>query len=122
MSRIRLTQLEILLAVVAEGSFSAAAATLGCTQSRVSCAIADLEGVVGKRLLTRSRRGSVPTAAGDEAVATARQILQLVGELEGGERTGENLQGTIRLACFRAAGTHLVPTIVSALFARLDVF
>jgi DNA-binding transcriptional LysR family regulator len=60
----KLSQLHMLVAVADHGSFSAAAAELGCTQSRISHAIAALERELGTRLLARSRDGSLPTGAG----------------------------------------------------------
>ncbi|HEX7648607.1 MAG TPA: LysR family transcriptional regulator, partial [Noviherbaspirillum sp.] len=64
MAGIKFNQLEILVAVVDAGSFSAAATELDCTQSRISHAIAELERGVGTRLLERSRAGCMPTEAG----------------------------------------------------------
>ena len=57
MEKIKLNQLEMLVAAVDTGSFSAAGTELGCTQSRISHGIAELERRVGAKLLVRSRSG-----------------------------------------------------------------
>jgi DNA-binding transcriptional LysR family regulator len=65
--------LRALLAVVRTGSFTAAAADLGYTQSAVSQQISSLEAEVGHRLL--ERRPVRPTAAGERLAEHAARIL-----------------------------------------------
>ena len=60
----KLSQLRMFVAVVENGSFSAAAAQLDCTQSRISHAVGGLERELGVRLLLRSHDGSALTDAG----------------------------------------------------------
>lgn len=115
MASIKLGQLEILLATVEAGSFSAAAIDLGCTQSRVSHAIAELESIVGTTLLIRSRSGCTPTQAGHEVAAKARQVFKLTRSIEEVVLHGRHLTGHVRIACFRSVGTHLLPVVVAAL-------
>jgi DNA-binding transcriptional LysR family regulator len=62
--RIKLHDLEVLLAVVKAGSMSKAAAVLNTTQSAISRSIADLEYTIGVRLLDRSSQGVEPTQYG----------------------------------------------------------
>jgi DNA-binding transcriptional LysR family regulator len=111
----RLSQLKMLVAVADSGSFSAAAAELDCTQSRISHAIAELERDLGVRLLARSRAGSVPTDSGHRVLAKARQMLRLEGSLFEAARDGRELAGRVRIACFRSVGTHLLPHALEAL-------
>lgn len=68
-----LRHLRSFAAVARTGSFTAAAAELGFTQSAVSQHVAALEADVGRRLLTR--RPVRLTADGDRLAAHARQIL-----------------------------------------------
>jgi DNA-binding transcriptional LysR family regulator len=71
-----LSQLRMLLAVVEEGSFTAAAERVRISQPAVSRAIATLEAELGTTLLTR-RRGEVQlTEAGRAAIAHAREAVQ----------------------------------------------
>ena len=111
----KLSQLRILVAVAETGSFSAAAAHLDCTQSRISHAIAELEAELGVRLLSRSRSGSVPTDAGHRVIQTAGQMLRLEANLIEVARPDAALAGSVRVACFRSVGTHLLPHALEAL-------
>jgi DNA-binding transcriptional LysR family regulator len=113
----KLSQLHMLVAVADHGSFSAAAAELGCTQSRISHAIAELERELGTRLLVRARDGSLPTEAGLRVLDKARAMLRLEDDLRASVRD-DALEGRVRIACFRSIGTHLLPYAVEALAAR----
>lgn len=114
----KLSQLKMLVAVAEHGSFSAAAAELGCTQSRISHAIAELEGELGVRLLARGRAGSLPTDAGQRVLDKARQMLRLEDGLRAAATADGGLSGSVRIACFRSIGTHLLPHVVEALAQR----
>ncbi|MGX4640739.1 LysR family transcriptional regulator [Massilia sp. SYSU DXS3249] len=111
----RLSQLKMFAAVADHGGFSAAAAELGCTQSRISHAIAELERDLGVLLLLRSRAGSVPTEAGQRVLARARQMLAIEADLVRSAHEADSLAGRVRIACFRSIGTHLLPHLLEAL-------
>ena len=75
-----LAALDMLVAVVESGGFTAAGARLGRTQSAISVRIQDLEAQLGHKLLERSRRGVVPTHAGERLIgADAHGSLRVVG-------------------------------------------
>ena len=80
--------LRTFLAVVAEGSFSAAARGVHVSQSTVSSHIRSLEDYLQTRLLHREPRVA-PTAAGEVLVTYATRILHLqreaVREVQGGD-------------------------------------
>jgi DNA-binding transcriptional LysR family regulator len=63
-NRLKLRDLDVLLAVVDTGSMGKAVGRLGVSQPAISKAIADLERALGVRLLDRSRQGVEPTAYG----------------------------------------------------------
>jgi DNA-binding transcriptional LysR family regulator len=113
--QMKLNQLRMLVAVADSGSFSAAAAQLGCTQSRISHAIGELERGLGVRLLVRTREGSAPTDVGRRVLEKARQMLRLEASLADVARDGRELAGLVRIACFRSVGTHLLPHALEAL-------
>lgn len=115
MLKIKLSQLEMLVAVVDCGGFSAAAAELDCTQSRISHAISELETSLGTRLLHRSRAGCTLTEAGHQVVAKARQMLHIGQSMMESVRHARSLAGKVRIACFRSAGTYLIPPALEAL-------
>jgi DNA-binding transcriptional LysR family regulator len=111
----KLSQLKMLVAVADSGSFSAAAAQLDCTQSRISHAIGELERGLGVRLLARSRDGSAPTDVGHKVLEKARQMLRLEASLFELARDDHELAGIVRIACVRSVGTHLLPHALEAL-------
>jgi len=67
-------QLDALLAVAEEGSFTAAADRMHTVQSNVSEHIRSLEHELGVQLLVRSRTGAVPTEFGQRVLERARAI------------------------------------------------
>jgi DNA-binding transcriptional LysR family regulator len=66
--RIKLRDLDILMAVIAAGGMGKAAGRLNMSQSAISKAVADLEHTLGVRLLDRSRKGVEPTPYGHALV------------------------------------------------------
>jgi DNA-binding transcriptional LysR family regulator len=70
-------ELTTLLAVARLGSFSAAGARLGLTQSAVSAQMQKLERVLGSRLFERTRRTATLNEAGHNAVLAAQEIVAL---------------------------------------------
>lgn len=115
MGQLKLNQLEMLVAVADAGSFGGAAAALGCTQSRISHAITELESCLGARLLSRSRLGCVPTDAGHRVLNQARQVLRLTGSMVDFAQDDAAVVGRVRIACFRSVATHLLPQALIAL-------
>lgn len=75
-----LITLRAVVAVVDEGSFSAAAKRIGRTQSAVSLQIAKLEEQIDTRLFDRTSRSVAQTPAGEMFTAYARRILDLADE------------------------------------------
>jgi len=72
----RLRQLRFLVAVVEEGSFTAAATRMHATQSGISAQIKLLEESLNAQLFERSVAGVVPTTAGKLAYQRATLILR----------------------------------------------
>src|SRR4051794_40580533 len=94
-----LRQLEYFLAVVEEGSFTAAAARLYMVQSSLSASLLSLERELGTELFIRGRRGTELTDAGRALVGPARAALadterarDAVAEVKG------LLRGSVRIA------------------------
>ncbi|MDJ1160196.1 LysR substrate-binding domain-containing protein [Chelatococcus sp. SYSU_G07232] len=91
-----LEALAMLVAVVDAGSFTAAAARLGRSQSAVSLRIAELERRVSHRLLERDRRGVRLTDAGERLVGHARRMLA-IADAAMVEMGGPAASGRVRL-------------------------
>src|SRR5262245_23091385 len=85
--RLKLRDLDVLLAVVETGSMGKAAKRLNISQPAVSKAVVELEDALGVRLMDRSRRGVVPTLYGlalaKHSVAIFNDLRQGVGDRGG---------------------------------------
>lgn len=115
MAKIKLSQLEMLVAAADVGSFSSAGIELGCTQSSISQGIAELESEIGASLLVRSRSGCLPTPAGLKVLSDARKMLKIAEGLAKIARSEPEISGHVQVACIRSVGTHLLPHPVEAL-------
>lgn len=116
MAELTLDGMRLAVEIAALGSFTAAAASLGYTQSAVSRQVAALEATVGSALFLREARGVSVTTAGAVLVRRAAAVLAEVDateqELAG---LGEQLTGVVRLGAFPAATAVLVPRAVARL-------
>ncbi|MFJ9916416.1 LysR family transcriptional regulator [Actinacidiphila glaucinigra] len=114
-------ELRVLVAVADTGGFSAAAGTLGLTQSAVSHSVRGSERKIGAVLFERGRTGARPTPAGEKAVAHARRVLRLLDVLTAEARGAgrpDAAEGPLRIAAFRSAALHLLPPVLRRLRAR----
>jgi DNA-binding transcriptional LysR family regulator len=115
------TGLRVLREVAQAGSFSAAAGSLGYTQSAVSRQVAALESATGRRLFERSRHGVTLTTAGARLLASAVRVLD---DLESAlrELNGEETAvGPVRLGAFATAAASFVPRALASLPGELRV-
>lgn len=114
-----LRHLDVLLAIEAEGSFTAAADALNTVQSNVSEQVRQLEDELGVELLVRGRKGARPTECGDVVLERARRIRR---ELDGLREDVSMLQGLeAGTASFGVVGTAsrwLVPALVADMRGR----
>jgi DNA-binding transcriptional LysR family regulator len=108
---VELRQLEHFLAVVEEGSFTAAATRLFLVQSSLSASLLALERNLGTTLFIRGRRGAELTDAGRALVGPAREALAAV---QGAQDAVAEVRGLVR-------GTVCIATLPGGLPASLDV-
>ncbi len=94
----RLNSMNLLIEVVREGGFTAAAAKTGLSRAQVSKSIMQLEEYLGTRLLNRTTRRVSLTEIGRIYHERCKTILQDIEEIEGiaGEQTSKP-QGTLTL-------------------------
>ncbi|MEU7896963.1 LysR family transcriptional regulator [Nonomuraea sp. NPDC049152] len=120
MDDLTLSELRVLVAVERERGFSSAAMDLGLTQSAVSHAVRAAERKIGTVLFQRGRHGAAPTPAGEVVAGHARRVLRMleVMKAEAYGASGGPVTGTIRLAAFRSAAFHLLPTALARFGAR----
>ena len=103
---VELRHLRCLVAIVDAGGFTGAATEIGVSQPSVSRALAALEVVLGVRLLRRTSREVLLTAAGERVLARARRVLADVEELA---REASGGDGWLRVGhAWAAMGEHTV--------------
>jgi DNA-binding transcriptional LysR family regulator len=107
-------RLRVLIQVARQGSFSAAADTLGYTQPAVSRQIATLEKEIGMQLVRRVPQGAVLTDAGRLLVDRAEAILVNLASTEEELRQLAGLEGgRLRLASFASAAASIMPLAIA---------
>jgi len=114
-----LTQLQVFLAVVEAGSFTAAADASHMTQSAISHAIAALEAELGVALLERTRAGALLTEAGARVVPHARRVLDHTECIRQEAAAAVGLMtGKLRVGSLPSVAARLLPGIIGAFRRR----
>ena len=107
-----INQLEVLVAVAQEKSFSRAADILNRTQPAVSQAIRRLENEIGEKLFDRSSKDGTLTSAGEVLLEYARQMLNLRQSAHSAIKELRNLQkGKVTLSANEHTVFYLLPVI-----------
>src|SRR5882757_3392031 len=95
------------------GSFTAAAADLGITQSAVSRLVLQLEKQLGVSLFLRSTRNVVLTAPGREFTASTRRFIEDLNiQVENARALGGQIRGRLIISCLLSITHHVVPDAV----------
>lgn len=116
--RLELRDLQVVLAVAAAGTTAAAAGSLHLSQPAVSRALLAAEARLGARLFERSPRGLQATAAGEQVVRGATQLLAELVELERQVRAPTTRPTRVRLVCECYTAYHWLPSALAQLAAR----
>lgn len=117
--QLKTSQLRALVAIAEYGKFGEAALQLGISQSGISHAIATLEEELGVSLLVRHYQQTRCTPIGKQIVRQARQVLQLLEQIEENADRAKGLHGGIvRVASFRSAATYLLPKAIARFRSR----
>src|SRR5215472_10159358 len=107
-----LSQLEVLVAVAQQKSFSRAAETMSRTQPAVSQAIRRLEQEIGEPLFDRSSRDGTLTAAGRVLLDFAHQMLNLRQNAHAAVKELKDLhRGKLALSANEYTVMYLLPII-----------
>jgi DNA-binding transcriptional LysR family regulator len=109
-----LQQLRYLIAVADHGSVSAAARSMYVSQPGVSAAISHLEAVFGIQCFVRHHaKGVTLTAAGQDFVAEAREVLNKASNLKRrAKELSEAITGRLDIGCFSTIGPFFLPRIL----------
>lgn len=123
MARESLDDLELLLVVAREKSFTRAAAKLGVSQSALSQTVRGLEERIGLRLLDRTTRSVSPTEAGSRLLETvAPKIAAIRDEISELSSLRDKPAGTVRITADEyAAKSTLWPRLVDVLTRYPDI-
>lgn len=107
-----INQLEVLVAVAQEKSFSRAAEILDRTQPAVSQAIRRLENEIGEKLFDRSSKDGTLTAAGEVLLEYAKQMMNLRQTAHSAIKELRNLQkGKVTISANEHTVFFLLPVI-----------
>ena len=107
-----INQLEVLVTVADERSFSRAADVLGRTQPAVSQSIRRLEQEIGERLFDRSSKDGTLTPAGEVLLDHAQQILNLRNSASRSMRDLRELRGgKVSISANEHTVFYLLPVI-----------
>jgi DNA-binding transcriptional LysR family regulator len=115
--RVRLRDVDVLMAVIQSGSMGKAASALNMSQPAVSKSIAFLEHTLGVRLLDRSRQGAEPTQYGR---ALVRRGVAIFDELRQGVEDIASLAdptvGEVRMG----GSEHTISAVYAPVIQRLS--
>lgn len=111
-------QLEYLVAVADERSFTRAAERVFAAQSTVSAGIQSLERELGAALFERDAHGVRPTEAGEVVLAEARAALEAVERMRDLAGDQGPLRGTVRVGIFTNLQSVDLPGIMGEFHLR----
>ncbi|RBJ78164.1 LysR family transcriptional regulator, partial [Xanthomonas oryzae] len=103
------------LAVLEEGSLSAASRALGLTQPTVGRHVAALEELLAVPLFVRSQTGLLPTDAAQALRGHARAMADIAAALQRAAGRHGALQGTVRISASEVVGAGILPPILATL-------
>lgn len=107
------------LAVMREGSLSAAARALGMTQPSLGRHIRALEARLGTTLFTRSPQGLTPTDMARELRPHAETMAAASAAMRrAASAAPDELRGTVRISASEVVGGEVLPAILAAFRAR----
>lgn len=120
-----LRQLQFFVTLARRGSFSKAADECFVSQSTLSSAVKELEGLVGRQLVDRSTRSFALTPAGEEVAARAPALLAGAEDLVDAASGRQPLEGAFTLGVIPTIAPFILPKATKALrrkFPRLELF
>ncbi len=114
-----LTELRALAAIARLRSFRRAADELDMAASTISHMMTSLEARIGTRLLNRTTRSVLPTAAGERLVSRLRPILEdLDSALVEIDAARDQPRGALRLTASETVATLLVQNVIPTFLER----
>ena len=115
----QLETLKVFCDVVETSSFSKAAILNYISQSAVSQQMRCLEEKYDHKLIERGKRNLKPTPAGELLYDAARNILQLLDDLDGQlQQFSKNVVGEVKIATIYSVGMHELHTYITNFMKR----
>jgi LysR family transcriptional regulator for metE and metH len=122
--RLDVKDLEVVLALAADGSTKRASHRLHLTQSATSRALLLVEEKLGVRLFERAHRGLSPTEEGERLIRGAAPLLAQLVELEDETRRKPAPLARVRIVCECYTAYRWMPSALAkmrAVFPRLEM-
>ena len=111
-----LTQLRYVRAIVEQGSLTAAARSLRCSQPTLSNAVSELEARLGTSLFLRGARGMAPTACGKALARAADEVFARLRQTDEEMRGIESSPaGRFVIGCNHSFGALFLPEMIKGL-------
>lgn len=108
----------MILAILREGSFTAAAKSLSITQPTLSQTVRQIETQLGESIFVRSKTPVQLTPAGELYVLAARRMIQTETQLhEAITMLHGRAEGTLRIGVMSHRSDELLPQVISDFFA-----
>ncbi len=120
-----LRQLQFFMALVRRESFSKAAEDCLVSQSTLSSAIKEMEGLLGQQLVDRSTRSFALTPAGEEVSVRAAAILASTEDLVRAAGERRPLEGAFYLGVIPTIAPFVLPRATAALrkeYPKLELY
>jgi DNA-binding transcriptional LysR family regulator len=115
LTRLKLKQLRLLVAVAQRGSILHAARELNLSQPAATKMIKDLETDFEVQLFTRTNRGAVPTVFGDSLVRHGKLVFaQIAHAAQELEDLAEGTAGRVVVGTLLAASARVLPLTIDA--------
>lgn len=119
-SRLKPRDLHVFMVVAEQGNMAKAARELAVSRPVVSKTIAELERLLGVRLLDRAPRGVEPTQFGRALLRRGRVVFdELRQGIEEIAFLTDPTTGTLRIACTEIWAASFVPAVIDALIRKL---
>ena len=117
--RLKLTDLQALMAVIETGGIGKAAERLNYSQPAISKAIANLERTLGKRLFERGRKGVEITAYGEAVLRCGVAVFDdLKRSTEELDFISDPTAGQVRIGCTEPVSAGIVSAVIDRIARR----
>ena len=113
----------MILAILREGSFTAAAKSLAITQPTLSQTVRQIETQLGEPIFVRGKSPVQLTPAGELYVSAARRMIQAEIQLqEAITMLHGRAEGTLRIGVMNHRSDELLPQVITDFFKTVDVY